>query len=502
MKWIKRRESILENISQAKAILRKSGESTDNQDYLKIIEKTNKDGYTGILTKLVFKEGVDIDEVLSLYDTLKDKKINVGDISKKSYDDILDFVYSEESDSDINFIFEYGNYYVFEVKDYEAGLNMFSPSWCLKTKKYWETYCRKGINIVAIDKKYANKRGKTKLPTPNTFFGEHYTNTKKPEIRFGITVYSSGTGFEYYDDDNRMEKKHKKLISEISNKSREYLDFGSSEFRHSGEILDDLIDIIDHFIETESTISAMSFDLGGFALSSEATGKLEHFLNNTEYPAGKTILETIKDNKEEILSSSEFTQNNGIYDMILYIAFKGMEHYLSGISLSERSQYDICFRYSYGVHKTLWGREMISQSYSKPLDFYEEVAENINKLFIEDDSYGAITGDIFDNKVTDKDFENNVVINEATKKIDLTKYDLSVIEEDTYEVIIDFDAIMDKSGKFEHLKILKIHQGKGLFEQYIEEIYNDRIFQEYKEIINIFHSYKLDSEKGKAYIII
>ncbi len=66
MKYLKSR--VLENVSFAKAILRKSGVEQTDEKYLKIIEKTNRDGYTGLITKLVFIDNVELDEALDLYE--------------------------------------------------------------------------------------------------------------------------------------------------------------------------------------------------------------------------------------------------------------------------------------------------------------------------------------------------------------------------------------------------------------------------------------------------
>jgi hypothetical protein len=60
-----------ENLAQAKAILRKNGLTVDDENYKEIIKKTNKDGYTGLLTKLILVEGEDMQEVFDLYDDLK-----------------------------------------------------------------------------------------------------------------------------------------------------------------------------------------------------------------------------------------------------------------------------------------------------------------------------------------------------------------------------------------------------------------------------------------------
>jgi Na+-translocating ferredoxin:NAD+ oxidoreductase RnfG subunit len=56
-----------ENLAQAKSILMKKGLTADDETYKKIIQKTNKDGYTGLITRLILGDGEDMQEVLDLY---------------------------------------------------------------------------------------------------------------------------------------------------------------------------------------------------------------------------------------------------------------------------------------------------------------------------------------------------------------------------------------------------------------------------------------------------
>ena len=94
----KYRNFIKENISYTKAVLRKTGTERDNEDYLKILDTTKKDGYTGLLTKLVFIDEVDIDEVLDIYTFIKEKGLDVSKLLKLSYEDISDMVFDDLND--------------------------------------------------------------------------------------------------------------------------------------------------------------------------------------------------------------------------------------------------------------------------------------------------------------------------------------------------------------------------------------------------------------------
>ena len=93
---------INENVAYAKSILSKKGigvDSTEYADYLKIrdICGTNN-GYVGILTKIRFIDNVtDMDEISSIFDILKNSKIDIAKMNKMSYDDILEIFYDELS---------------------------------------------------------------------------------------------------------------------------------------------------------------------------------------------------------------------------------------------------------------------------------------------------------------------------------------------------------------------------------------------------------------------
>ena len=89
---------IKENVALSKAILNKQGittESPEYSDYLKIRDICgNNHGYVGILTRIRFQDGIsDMDEIQSIFDILKNSKIDVGKLNKLSYDDILNMFY-------------------------------------------------------------------------------------------------------------------------------------------------------------------------------------------------------------------------------------------------------------------------------------------------------------------------------------------------------------------------------------------------------------------------
>lgn len=91
---------INENIAYSKSILNKKGITTDSElysDYLKIREICgSNNGYVGILTKIRFVDGVeDMEEIASIFEVLKNSKIDINKLNKLSYGEILDIFYEE-----------------------------------------------------------------------------------------------------------------------------------------------------------------------------------------------------------------------------------------------------------------------------------------------------------------------------------------------------------------------------------------------------------------------
>ena len=184
---------INENVAYAKSILSKKGigvDSTEYADYLKIrdICGTNN-GYVGILTKIRFIDNVtDMDEISSIFDILKNSKIDIAKMNKMSYDDILEIFYDELSsdntkNEDYELIFKDSEYLYYEVFTYKGILKIGSPSWCLKTKANWDKYMSTyGRQFVVINCKYKNK-----IISPDDNYLNNYVSNKG-YIRYGISA--------------------------------------------------------------------------------------------------------------------------------------------------------------------------------------------------------------------------------------------------------------------------------------------------------------------------
>ena len=201
-----------ENIALAKAILNRRGiiqDSSEFGDYLKIREMCEKNqGYVGILTRLRFEDGVsDMQELEHILDTLKETKIDLGQISKMSYEQILSLVLDkveQKSDTkDLEFIFKDDKFSYYRVYTYEGILKIGSPSWCLKTKSHWVKYQKSHPEQwVAIENSYRNR-----IITPENNYLSEYESTYG-WIRYGISI-NPKNGDVIGFSDNNIELSHK-----------------------------------------------------------------------------------------------------------------------------------------------------------------------------------------------------------------------------------------------------------------------------------------------------
>jgi hypothetical protein len=200
---------INENVAFAKSILAKKGivqGSPEWEDYQKIRQICgNNNGYVGVLTKIRFIDEVtDFDEIQSIYDILKNSKLDTTKMNKMSYSEILDTFYDELSgektkNKDYELVFKDSQYYYYRVYTYEGILKMASPAWCLKTKKYWTEYQEKyPEQWVVVDNRYNGK-----LIVPDNNYLKEYKSAKG-WVRYGISIKRTDDTVNWvaFDDNN------------------------------------------------------------------------------------------------------------------------------------------------------------------------------------------------------------------------------------------------------------------------------------------------------------
>ena len=394
--YSKEEYQIFENLAQAKSVLRKSNVSESDEKFQKIINATNKDGWTGLMTKFVFIEGKDVDEVLSLYNDLKNSKLDLGKLNKLSYEEVIDEVYKSVDSKDGNYVGHVDNYKIYYVPSYEEGLNICSPSWCLKTRKYWNEYMllRSGTQFVAIEETYI-KNNKTTLLSPNSpqYFGG-YSNETKAHVRYGITIYPSKRVF-VFDDNNKNITKSNELLAAIISKIEEYVE----EFNLTKKVLNtDEFDIVKRFFETglDLTADLNEFNYNSFSMTyyEDFDKMIENFFKivgektNTIFTY-EDWLNFFKKNETLVMSDDFFVSHNGFMDVLLYKSSKG-RHPLWGVLMKETDDFDLSYKYLYGYHNHKYGRLMVEQSYGNVTNFFEYLLENFATVFMRGESYGSL----------------------------------------------------------------------------------------------------------------
>jgi hypothetical protein len=452
MKHFLEYNQVLENMAQAKAILRKNNTDHNDERFQKIVAITNRDGYTGLMTKYVFNDGADTDEIKDLYQAIRAKNINAGDIVKLSYNDVIDFVFADEqsNDKDIEFMFEYNEYKVFRVKTYDAGLTLNSPAWCLKTMSNYRNYTevKNGKNIVAIKKDFI-KHNVIMLPTPNSYFGAYYTNSSNPSVRIGITVYPTGR-YDHFDDDNRLVRSNKHIVDDIVNKAMIW--FNANEKFTVQTHNNNYDDFREFAVEQVDDFDYGSFDLSFYNESINSVNDVNTYLN-IEYN-GLSLRDYFISFRESILGDEHFIACCGFMDAILYTVYD-KEFPLSGMYMNERENYDMCTKFAYGFHKHYWGRAYLLQSYESPKHFFKAIIEldGLAILFGGEHDYGSLLHYSSDN-ITSKTINDYISYTEEEKgfivkfRIDdfNKKFDIEDFDELVTAIINNYDNATYNNG--------------------------------------------------------
>lgn len=212
-----------ENLAQARAILTRNGitqentqEWADYQEIRKICATAT--GYVGLLTRLRFEEGVtDMLELAAILDVLQQNKMDLGKVSRLSYDQILDLFYDElkpDTEKELGYTKllqdDYFTYY--KVSTYKGILNIGSPAWCLKTKSDWNRYQESHPRqFVVVMNKYAKKLF---VPADFPSSPDFKYVSPIPHSRFGISL-NSNDEFITFDDDNKSGKCPTMIIQTI-----------------------------------------------------------------------------------------------------------------------------------------------------------------------------------------------------------------------------------------------------------------------------------------------
>lgn len=387
------RYKIYENVAQARAILRRNKVSDNDVSFKKILDTTNRDGYTGILTKWAFEDGVDLDEVLGLYTDIKSSNLNIADINKLSYEDALESIYPDKREKNYEFIFQYKNYNFYLVKNYQGILEIGSPSWCLKTKTNYDNYTKNGKNpqfVLVRKDKVINGKIQLLSPGKSTEYGITGYRSVDPNCRYGITLDKHSKSVF---NDNNIYTSSDFIDSDILQKLVEWSSINFKSELTVSKFEDYFTSMIDDILVGD-VVDSRSFSnmFEHYKDREEPLSYIKNYINNNppsywidvrkeEY--WSKFLSEYSDNRNSI-GNNPVSNMNGWTDIILYeldrlISINPKDaHPLYGIMLSECPESESIIKYLYGYQNTFYGLEMIKQSFGTLENWYKHMGIEYN----------------------------------------------------------------------------------------------------------------------------
>ena len=394
MKRLELFQYIAENMEQARHILRYYDIDYDDDRFQEIIKKTQRDGYTGLVTKLVFSENIKVEDALKLYDEIKDNKLNMAEIQKLTYNEIKDLITNKTNKKDYEFVFDSGGYKVFIVNTYQGALETVSPAWCLKTKSQWDYYTitKGGKQFVAIDKLYISDK-EIELTVPNNWDGKTYISDNR-ESRYGITVYNT-LRVDVFNDNNtqyrRFDPELDKIVKDCISYSKKIFGDRVINVKDLDNLIDHLSEILDDMYGVGSFTEIVHSDMD--KTIKEFYSKIKEQLNLSK----EQLFEKMSEHKDIVLQEDFFVANNGIMDLLINewlthdnivntiddydnVAI-GDIHPLGGYTIREQEYDDWIIKYNYGYQYTKYGRAAIIQSFGSLQDYYTKLKEQFVKYY-------------------------------------------------------------------------------------------------------------------------
>ena len=472
MKYINKFDFIVENVAQARSILAKNKINYDNPVYQEILKATKRDGYTGIITRLVFELNLDLGSALNVYEVMKKNNVDVSDpklkeiIESKDHwtkkvTNIINFA-RKEKEKDYEYLFTSWMYKVYKINTYEGIMKTGSPAWCLKTKSYFDSYTKvkKGTQFVVIHENFVPNES-ILLTTPDKWDGIRYESGSYAKMRFGVTVYQNGN-MDIFDDSNISINFYNKTISNdkysfIVYILDEILAYYSKNIKPlipttkvNSDDYDDMKELI------VNTFEELGMDNSFSALAQEShrsnlDDEFAEFYDKIQEETGLSKIEFLRSLngfREQILGDYDFIQHDGYMDILVnefltYNAVGGeiitlpdipnitaREHPLGGSFFDENETGDLVIKYSYGYQYTKYGRAGIEQGFGNLRNFYKEISDYFVNLLV-DDNY--VNFDIFDLKtIPDLD----------TFKKSLETCIVREVYQDGYNVVIDLTELM------------------------------------------------------------
>ena len=414
---------IVENVAQAKTILKNNNISYDNSTFQEILKKTNRDGYTGFITRLVFELSLGLDSALNVYELAKEIKLDIGDKKLndiiKSDDGKIDKVTKiirylkklKKQEKPYVYLFTENNYKVYLINKYEGIMCTGSPAWCLKTKSQFDNYTktRRGMQFVAIHEKFAPEDDIFLLTVPNQWKDDRYISGSYSKMRFGITVYPFG-GIDIFNDNNELIQYRNNEISDdrynflqpILNKIKQYhrenyddIDYESFDIDKYEDLTDSIITIMDD-LDLKDSFSYLA-PLRDNTIDNNLTefyDKIESdlYLNKDQF------LKLLYKFRELILQDERYISANGYMDIVVnqMITHNNPQEEttdvdkeitkrtipLGGYWIDEIEVGDTALKYSYGYQYTKYGKALIEQGFGSLNNFYKKIADNFYEILL------------------------------------------------------------------------------------------------------------------------
>jgi hypothetical protein len=465
MRYINKFDYIVENVALARAIINSQKLSYENPIFQEILAETKRDGYTGFITKLVFVMDFTKEEAFEIYKKIKENRIDVAVLLKKSAEDIRKLLGVNE-DKDYKYLFTIDNYKIYLINNYQGILETGSPAWCLKTKSYFDSYTKtkQGMQFVVIHQKFVTDDNKFLMTVPDDWDGERYESGSYAKMRFGITVYPSSR-MDIFDDSNILIEYYgygsltnsrynflMPVIEKIKQYHRENVKLITADnwedYDQFKELLFNIFDEL-HLTSSFSTMYDRKIDENMVRFYTSVEEQLH--LNKEQ------LFTQMSEYRENILSDDEMTQHDGWRDILLnewLTSIPGTERLesvpnitadeiaLGGYLVSELEIYEPVIKYHYGYQYTKYGKACILQGYGSLTDFYKALTVDfIDVLY---DGQGLYFPDLF--KYNDEEGKTEMI-----KALTYTK------KEDGYEIHMNIKKMLSifKKDKWTEKLLIK-----------------------------------------------
>ena len=420
MRYVNKFDYILENMAQARAILTRKNISYDNPTFQKILAATKRDGYTGLITRIVFELPLDVDSALRLYDTMKEAKIDVGDkeikrildnedlTDMRKVTEIITYIKEEriKTKKSYEYLFTDNNYRVYLINNYQGILATASPAWCLKTKSMFDNYTtqRNGTQFVIINERFVGKDDEFLLTVPNTWH-ERYESGSYAKMRLGITIYPTDRMILFDDNNTQIDCYQntltdprydflKPLLSRLLEYYKQNIKTETIVDVDFEEFSDKVNDILD---ELRMLSSFTSMAQKGYK---DIDDKFKEFFDKIEQKMSlnkEQFLDLMVKFKYGIMTDDNWINKSGYKDMLINFMLThenpeiGLEecsnitereHPLGGYFFDEQEGYDLIIKYSYGYQYTKYGIAAIEQGFGTVRNFYGRLTSDFAEQLI------------------------------------------------------------------------------------------------------------------------